>query len=133
MKAAQRKIEEKYGDLTEKHQHDYEISDDQVEREYIGTNTNRYNLFKSQLMSPYLPIMTAVGNHETYNDPGMQRYAAHYHYENLTYQVSAVARKTITPTKPAVSFSLFCPLNIPADAQKEWVRKIVDAAKKTIL
>ena len=30
--------------------------------------------------------MTAVGNHETYNDPGMQRYAAHYHYENLTYQ-----------------------------------------------
>ena len=48
----------------------------------------------------------------------------------LPTKVSAVARKTITLTKPAVSFSLFCPLNIPATPKKEWVRKIVDAAKK---
>ena len=110
MKAAQRKIEEKYGDLTENINMIMNIGD-QVD---VGTldQYEQIHLFKSQLMSPYLPIMTAVGNHETYNDPHITT------MRTLPTKVSAVARKTITLTKPAVSFSLFCPLNIPATPKK---------------
>ena len=83
MKAAQRKIEEKYGKNEENIYMIMNIGD-QVD---LGTleQYEHIHLFKSQLMSPYLPIMTAVGNHETYQDPGMAHYAAHYHYEDLEY------------------------------------------------
>ena len=102
-------------DLTEKHQHDYEY------RRPMWTKVidhEQIQLFKSQLMSPYLPIMTAVGNHETYNDPGMQRYAAHYHYENLTYQGISSGMENYYALPSRYPFSLFCPPNIPATPKK---------------
>ena len=44
---------------------------DQVD---VGTldHYEHIHLFKSELMSPYLPIMTTIGNHETYQDPDMK-------------------------------------------------------------
>ena len=128
MKAAQRKIEEKYGDLTENINMIMNIGD-QVD---VGTldQYEQIHLFKSQLMSPYLPIMTAVGNHETYNDPGMQRYAAHYHYENLTYQGISSGTENYYAYQAGRILFVVLSTEHTGDAQKEWVRKIVDAAKK---
>lgn len=130
MKAAQRKIEEKYGDLTENINMIMNIGD-QVD---VGTldQYEQIHLFKSQLMSPYLPIMTAVGNHETYNDPGMQRYAAHYHYENLTYQGISSGTENYYAYQAGRILFVVLSTEHTGNAQKEWVRKIVDAAKKTI-
>lgn len=128
MKAAQRKIEEKYGDLTENINMIMNIGD-QVD---VGTldQYEQIHLFKSQLMSPYLPIMTAVGNHETYNDPGMQRYAAHYHYENLTYQGISSGTENYYAYQAGRILFVVLSTEHTGNAQKEWVRKIVDAAKK---
>ena len=81
-------------------------------------------------MSPYLPIMTAVGNHETYNDPGMQRYAAHYHYENLTYQGISSGTENYYAYQAGRILFVVLSTEHTGNAQKEWVRKIVDAAKK---
>lgn len=127
MQAAQRKIEEKYGNLEENINMIMNIGD-QVD---VGTldQYEQIHLFKSQQMSPYLPIMTAVGNHETYSDPGMMHYAAHNHYENLEYK--GISSGTENYYAYQVGRILFVVLSTEhtGNAQKEWVRKVVDAAK----
>lgn len=127
MKAAQRKIEEKYGDLTDNINMIMNIGD-QVD---VGTldQYEQIHLFKSQQMSPYLPIMTAVGNHETYSDPGMAHYSAHYHYEGLTYKgISSGTENYYAYQAGRILFVVLSTEHTGA-AQKAWVRKVVDAAK----
>ncbi|MGN0037448.1 MAG: fibronectin type III domain-containing protein [Bacteroidaceae bacterium] len=127
MQAAKRKIEEKYGNL-EDHINLIMNVGDQVD---VGT-LEQYewiHLWKSQLMSPYLPIMTAVGNHETYSDPGMQTYASHYHYEDLSYQ--GISSGTENYYAYQVGRVLFVVLSTEhtGNEQKKWVRQIVNAAQ----
>lgn len=127
MKAAQRKIEEKYGNMTENINMIMNIGD-QVD---VGTldQYEQIHLFKSQLMSPYLPIMTAVGNHETYSDPGLYRYATHYHYENLTYQNISSGTENYYAYQAGRILFVVLSTEHTGDTQKQWVRKVVDAAK----
>lgn len=128
MKAAQRKIKEKYGELTESIHMIMNIGD-QVD---LGTldQYEQIHLFKSQLMSPYLPIMTVVGNHETYQDPGMHRYATHYHYEDLTYQGISSGTENYYAYQAGRILFVVLSTEHTGDAQKEWVKKIVNAAKE---
>lgn len=127
MQAAKRKIEEKYGNLEDNINLIMNVGD-QVD---VGT-LEQYewiHLWKSQLMSPYLPIMTTVGNHETYSDPGMKTYAAHYHYEDLSYQ--GISSGTENYYAYQVGRVLFVVLSTEhtGSEQKKWVRQIVEAAK----
>jgi hypothetical protein len=41
---------------------------------------------KNKALSPYLPIMTIVGNHETYGTLQMDAYYKHFHLENMPYK-----------------------------------------------
>lgn len=127
MQAAQRKIEEKYGNLEENINMIMNIGD-QVD---VGTldQYEQIHLFKSQQMSPYLPIMTAVGNHETYSDPGMMHYAAHNHYEDLEYKgISSGTENYYAYQVGRILFVVLSTEHTGSD-QKAWVRKVVDAAK----
>jgi acid phosphatase type 7 len=127
MQAAKRKIEEKYGKVEENINMIMNVGD-QVD---LGT-LDQYefiHLNKSALLSPYLPIMTAVGNHETYQDPGMANYAAHFHYEDLEYQ--GIKSGTENYYAYQVGRVLFVVLSTEhtSSEQKDWVRKVVDAVK----
>lgn len=127
MQAAQRKIEEKYGNLEENINMVMNIGD-QVD---VGTldQYEQIHLFKSQQMSPYLPIMTAVGNHETYSDPGMRNYAAHNHYENLAYKGISSGTENYYAYQAGRILFVVLSTEHTGSEQKAWVRKVVDAAK----
>ena len=126
MQAARRKIMEKYGSLDS-------IAmimniGDQVD-DGVLSQYEQIHLHKSALLSPYLPIMTAVGNHETYHDDGMKLYAAHYHYENLPYR--GIESGTENYYAYQIGRVLFVVLSTEhtGEEQKAWVRRVVDAAK----
>lgn len=127
MQAAQRKIEEKYGNLEENINMIMNVGD-QVDN---GT-LDQYewiNYYKNKQMSPYLPIMTAVGNHDTYSDPGMARYAAHNHYEELEYQGIKSGTENYYAYQAGRILFVVLSTEHTGEAQKSWVRKVVDAAK----
>ena len=125
--AAKRKVEERYGDVAENIQMIMNVGD-QVD---AGTlqQYEQIHVYKSKLLSPYLPTMTVVGNHETYSDPGMKNYAAHYHYENLSYR--GVTSGTENYYAYQVGRVLFVCLSTEhaGNAQKSWVKKVADEAK----
>lgn len=127
MQAAKRKVEEKYGNLEDNINMIMNVGD-QVDN---GT-LDQYewiHLYKSKLMSPNLPIMTAVGNHETYNDPGMKNYASFYHYEDLQYKgISSGTENYYAYQAGRILFVVLSTEHTGND-QKQWVRKVVDAAK----
>lgn len=127
MQAAARKIQEKYGNLEENINMIMNVGD-QVDNGTLD-QYELVNYWKNKQMSPYLPIMTAVGNHDTYSDPGMQRYAAHNHFEELEYQ--GIKSGTENYYAYQVGRILFVVLSTEhtGDEQKNWVRKVVDAAK----
>lgn len=127
MHAAQRKIQEKYGNLEDNINMIMNVGD-QVDN---GT-LDQYewiHLYKSKTMSPYLPIMTAIGNHETYNDPGMANYAAHYHYENLEYKGISSGTENYYAYQAGRILFVVLDTEHTGNDQKAWVRKVVDAAK----
>ena len=127
MQAAKRKIEEKYGNIEENISMIMNIGD-QVD---VGTldHYEHIHLLKSELFSPWLPLMTTVGNHETYNDPGMQNYAAHFHYEELEYQ--GISSETENYYAYQIGRILFIVLSTEhtGTEQKSWVRQLIDAVK----
>lgn len=130
LKASQRKIMEKYGDsgdMTENINMIMNIGD-QVDVASLD-QYEQIHLFKSQQVSPYLPIMTAVGNHDTYNDTGMRRYAAHYHYEDLEYQGIKSGTENYYAYQAGRILFVVLSTEHTGNEQKAWVRRIVDAAK----
>ena len=127
MQAAKRKIEEKYGNLEENIDMIMNVGD-QVDVD----NLEQYewiHFYKSKLMSPYVPIMTAVGNHETYSDPGMKNYAAHFHYERLQYKGISSGTENYYAYQAGRILFVVLSTEHTGSEQKEWVRKVVDAAK----
>lgn len=128
MQAAKRKIEEKYGNVEENIDMIMNVGD-QVD---VGTldHYEHVHLLKSELLSPYLSIMTAVGNHETYSDSDMANYARHFHYEDLQYQ--GIKSDTENYYSYQIGRLLFIVLSTEhtGNEQKAWVRKVVDAAKQ---
>ncbi len=128
MQAAKRKIEEKYGKVEENIDMIMNVGD-QVD---VGTldHYEHIHLYKSELFSPYLSIMTAVGNHETYNDPGMANYAAHFHYEELEYQGISSGTENYYAYQIGRILFLVMSTEHPGNEQKAWVQKVVDAAKE---
>lgn len=128
MQAAKRKIEEKYGKVEENIDMIMNVGD-QVD---VGTldHYEHVHLLKSELLSPYLSIMTAVGNHETYNDPGMVNYASHFHYEDLQYQGISSGSENYYAYQIGRLLFIVLSTEHTGNEQKAWVRKVVDAAKQ---
>ena len=130
LKASQRKIMEKYGDcgdITESINMIMNIGD-QVDVASLD-QYEQIHLFKSQQVSPYLPIMTAVGNHDTYNDTGMKRYSTHYHYEDLEYKGIKSGTENYYAYQAGRILFVVLSTEHTGSEQKAWVRRIVDAAK----
>lgn len=125
--AALAKIQEKYGDVVENINMVMNLGD-QVD---VGTLDQYENmhLYKSRILSPNLPIMGAVGNHETYSDPGMKTYAAHYHYEDLAYMGITSGTENYYAYQAGRILFVVLSTEHTGTPQREWLQKVVDAAK----
>ncbi len=102
---------------------------DQVD---VGTLEHYRNLHFKQcgLISPYLPIMTTVGNHETYNDASLDLYRRIFRYDDIDYAG--------LPGSQGEAYYAYQMANIAfvhtssehtGAVQKAWVRSLVDALK----
>lgn len=101
---------------------------DQVDRGYIPLYET-VHLYKSRSVSPTLPIMTVVGNHECKQDPELNIYNAHYsNYGNIEYH--GIKSGTANYYAYQLGCVLFIAINSdqPTDEQKTWIRRIIDAA-----
>ena len=110
---------------------------DQVD---VGTLNHWRNLHfeYGKLITPNIPSMTTVGNHETYSgESNLTLYKSLFRYEQLTYQ-GIVSPGGDTYYANQVANILFIHTNsevMPTasegagDVQKQWVQNIVNAAK----
>lgn len=79
---AKKKVEDLYGTPIEEAIDLIIMPGDQVD---VGTLNHYRNLHFAYngWVSPYVPIMTTIGNHETYQDPGLANYRALFTYDDL--------------------------------------------------
>jgi hypothetical protein len=126
---AKARIEAKYGVPIEEAIDVFLNVGDQVD---VGTLDHYQNvhLAKVQEVSPNLAIMTLVGNHETYSDPSLALYKAHFNYAHLTY-AGIVSPGGHTYYANHVANILFIHTNSEdtSTTQTAWVQQIVNAAK----
>jgi hypothetical protein len=128
MNAARAKVEELYGQPLEAVVNIMINDGDQVD---VGTLDHYENLHfrQSAPISKNVPIMTSVGNHEVYYDPGMVNWKAHFFYEGLNY-------KGNTPGPDERYYAnhvgrvLFIHLDseAPSDTQKNWAQQVIATA-----
>lgn len=126
--AARRTVAEKYGDVPFEDNISFIMNvGDQVD----GGLSELYetvHLFKSRSVSPSLPTMTVVGNHEYREDPDLRLYKGHYRYDTLSY--AGISSGTASYYAYLAGRTLFVALDSddPSAAQKMWVRKVIAAA-----
>jgi len=126
--AARAKIQSTYGRPLEEVVNIIINDGDQVD---VGTLDHWENLHFAQSapMSPNVPIMTTLGNHETYYDPGLANWKAHFFRENLAY-------KTHQPGPDERYYAnhvgrvLFIHMDseAPSTTQKNWVQAVINTA-----
>ncbi|MEG1587673.1 MAG: fibronectin type III domain-containing protein, partial [Bacteroidales bacterium] len=82
--AAKETVNKKYG----KWEDEIDIVLNPGDQVNVGTYSyyERCHFFKSYGISPYLPIMTTLGNHEMKEDADLQKYSNIFQYEKLAYQ-----------------------------------------------
>jgi hypothetical protein len=104
---------------------------DQVDRGIMLHYRDLHFRFNS-LISPYLPIMTTVGNHELYSDPALSNYRKLFRYSELNYG------GIISPDPQiyyAYKIGSICFIHTSAEpehvstAQTNWIRQVVNALK----
>ena len=128
LNAARRTVAEKYGDAPFEDNIRFIMNvGDQVD---AGRSElyESVHLFKSRSVSPSLPTMTAVGNHEYREDSELNRYKGHYRYDTLSY--AGISSGTASYYAYQVARTLFVVLDSddPSASQKMWVRKVIAAA-----
>ena len=128
--AARQKVQEKYGDAPFEDNIAFLLNDgDQVDAGRIDLY-EKVHLYKSRFISPYLPNMTVVGNHEYKEDSNLALYNGHYNgYGSIEYNGIASGNAGYYAYQNGAV--LFIALNSddpnPAE-QKFWVRKVIAAA-----
>lgn len=81
-------------------------------------------------ISPNLPIMTTIGNHETYSDPGLANYKAIFNYDELNcLGVTSPDPKVYYAYQFANIAFVHTSSEHISEAQTGWVRNLVNAAK----
>ncbi|OZG72415.1 phosphohydrolase [Hahella sp. CCB-MM4] len=128
--AAKNKLESMYGTPVEESINLILNDGDQVD---VGTLDHYENLHfaQSAALSPYLPIMTTVGNHEYYYDGNLANYSAHFIYDGLSYQgIQGADDESYYAYQ--IGRVLFVHMNsMKADAiQQQWLTQVVAAADK---
>lgn len=125
--AAKRKISQKWGGDPCDHVSFTMMVGDQVD---VGT-LDHYEFVhfdKNKALSPYLPIMTVVGNHETYGTLQMDAYYKHFHLENMPY------KGINSGTENYYAFQLGNVLFVCASTehtsttQFNWIKQVITAA-----
>lgn len=85
---------------------------------------------KSNLVSPNIPIMTAVGNHETYGTLGMQAYYDHFFYDDLKYQgISSPGGEDYYAYQTGPVLFIVLSSEHTGAIQLAWVQNIINKAK----
>lgn len=127
--AAKRKIAEKWG-------YDKEPSDniimtvmvgDQVD---VGTLDHYENVHfkKNTFLSPYLPIQTLVGNHETYGTLGMQAYYDHFVLDEISYKGISSGTEDYYANQVGNVLFIATDTEHPSAQQLNWIMQVIDAA-----
>lgn len=102
---------------------------DQVD---VGTLDHYRNLHFKQcgLISPNVPIMTTIGNHETYNDGGLNLYKSLFRYDDINYGgvVSPGGEVYYSYQLANIAF-IHTSSEHTGDPQTGWIRNIVDVLK----
>jgi len=97
----------------------------------VGTLDHYENLHFAQSapLSPNVPIMTTLGNHETYYDPGLVNWKTHFFRENLFYRGHGPGPDERYYANH-VGRVLFIHLDseAPNDTQKNWVQAVINTA-----
>lgn len=83
----------------------------------------------SAVVSGNLAIMTALGNHETYYDPGLANWRAHNFYDQISYKgIAAAADESYYAHQVGRVLLVYLNSESGFSAQTEWLRKVVTAA-----
>ena len=126
--AARAKLEAEYGRPLEEVVNIIINDGDQVD---VGTLDHYENLHFAQSapMSPNVPQMTTVGNHEVYYDTGMVNWKAHFFIDGLNYKGN-VPGPDERYYANQVGRVLFVHLDSEATSatQKAWVQSVITAA-----
>lgn len=128
---AKKKIEDLYGVPIEEALDLVLMPGDQVD---VGTLDHYRNLhFKfCGWISPHVPIMTTVGNHETYSDPGLANYKAIFRYDDLTCLGVASPDPEIYYAYQLANIAfVHTSSEHTTAAQTGWVENLVNAANAT--
>ena len=129
MNAARAKLEAEYGKPIEEVLNLIVNDGDQVD---VGTLDHYENLhfWQSSPMSKNVPIQTTLGNHETYYDPGLTNWKAHFFHGTIAYKTH-VAGPDERYYANHVGRVLFIHLDseAPSASQKAWVQQVINTAK----
>jgi hypothetical protein len=123
------KIETDYGKRIEEVIDFILMPGDQVD---VGTLDHYRNLHFKQcgLISPNIPIMTTVGNHETYYDTSLSLYGRIFRYDGISYAgiPGPEGEKYYAYQLANVAF-IHSSSEHTGATQKQWLRSLVDALK----
>ncbi|MBU6951078.1 fibronectin type III domain-containing protein [Hahella sp. HN01] len=128
VKAAKAKLENKYAEPIEEAVNLILNDGDQVD---VGTLDHYANLHfaQSAAISPNVPIMTTVGNHEYYYDGDLNNYRAHFFYDGLSYQGISGAPNESYYAYQVGRLVVIHMNSMKADAvQQNWLTQVVAAA-----
>ncbi len=127
MQAAKERVFQKYGGSIEEHINLIINDGDQVD---LGTLWQYENLHfgKSELLSPVLPIMTVVGNHETYGSLGLNAYYPHFFYDSISYKgIKSPGGENYYSFQLGRVVFVMTSTEHPEQAQIDWVQQIIDS------
>jgi hypothetical protein len=126
---AKAKVEQIYGMPIEQAVNLVINDGDQVDSGTLDQYENVHFL-KNASISPYVPYMTIVGNHETYSDTNMTLYQAHFFYDNLGYKgFTSPGGELYYSYQLANIVFLGLGSEYTGTTQQNWVQGIVNTAK----
>ncbi len=129
LNAARETVKQKYGDGPFENHINFLLNDgDQVDAGLINLY-EKVHLFKSRSVSPTLPVMTTVGNHELKQDPLLQIYNKHYSgYGRIDYQGITSGTANYYAYQAGCVLVVSINSDEETDAQKQWIKKVITAA-----
>lgn len=100
---------------------------DQVD---VGTLDHYENVhFKKNIkLSPYLPIQTTVGNHETYGTMGMNSYYAHFYIDEISYKGISSGNENYYAQQAGNVLFVSLSSEHTGSAQQTWLQQVLTAA-----
>jgi hypothetical protein len=125
--SAKEKIAEKYGENIEEHVNLVINDGDQVDEGTLD-QYEHVHLIPSAPLAGNIPVMTTVGNHETYGTLGLAAYYDHFFYDGLGY-AGIVSPGGENYYSYQVGNTVFLHLSSehPEDQQTAWVQQIVES------